>query len=1057
MPSAVVNPVADWRLLIKAMGGADGFQIGTDAAWKTLELSWYGGTINAEPSGYKSNGFNDAAWNAGYIPPDPNKRWHRIAGVEVLSSNSRANNRLRNAIWIARREFTIPVSAVNPGTLEITADNAASVWLDGVLLTTVSSYLDLTTVTVPAASLTAGLHTLAVKVTNSTIPRQPNAWGANPTMVQALLSFDRKFAKKIVTVNSTTNRYRLHGGHDSRTGMIEWDYPRLTMPAGGPYHVIEVQVPEDPVKNTGGAFYKMLDGPYPGQLLSKHTNTLGYGSITIGTEGAAFDRGPGAVIGEFHHPNVHSPGASLMYNDAGEIHFTLLVDDPQIRVPKPKETHYTVEFARAITGTASSDLILREEHGLVAGTPLQFARLTGGAGLAVGVTYYVISSGLTANAFKVSAVPGGSAVNFTTNITAGTYWHEVFAGMVWDLDATDTEVVFYGVDYLGLFRYTIDERFDPAFPERSAPTGSKYVDQTITQIVTSQLEYATGQADSVVGFIAIGAIAAMQDKVTIYSTLQSTLPFVTGLLDSHRAGTGKWTRLKVIKIGTTYTVTVVDDPGVNNTALALDYGTLIQGYRAIEHGPTWASRVNLVGRARDGSKLLYKAESSAIDQGRVGRIALGGTTIESVDQNDLNRRALQAAIDASRFGKQISIGTKLGSFAPLEYYDLNDAVPVIIDHGAVTTSEWGNDDWETGTPVVEDSGDPLGTMAGYWSILAIEWNAFDDGHWTTNLTLFPEGRRPFAGTEVVVEQWAYLDTASAVDGRCLLAARATEGNTLVAIVFKRDGLGPATVNGFTEIGTAVNNQGPFFQRSVTMLYRVVGNAAAENAVTYLGDGVRYYSLTSTDRVALVELQGSYAGNYVERNTVADTTAINAGGSITPTADIPAFLLAAAVIGIDDLALPSSVVPGSGVTELIDAVTDNQSPREWLAHKFIGGPTGSYVVDGTISPADNFAGITAVFLPNVLPQAPDVITPRTPLSIGNGAPPSGSNPNNTQQYMDRTTGQLYTWDDDTETWSTTGLPGPTIIIETKRWEPHVDYTGSVMLDSAGNPIMHQVTI
>lgn len=71
-------------------------------------------------------------------------------------------------------------------------------------------------------------------------------------------------------------------------------------------------------------------------------------------------------------------------------------------------------------GAAATDIITATGHGLAVGDPVQFVTLTGGTGLTVGTTYYVIAANLTANTFQVSATPGGAAVNFTTDITAGT-------------------------------------------------------------------------------------------------------------------------------------------------------------------------------------------------------------------------------------------------------------------------------------------------------------------------------------------------------------------------------------------------------------------------------------------------------------------------------------------------------------------------------------------------------------------------------------------------------------------------------------------------------------
>jgi hypothetical protein len=86
--------------------------------------------------------------------------------------------------------------------------------------------------------------------------------------------------------------------------------------------------------------------------------------------------------------------------------------------------------AQAVTGEADDETFAATAHGYEAGDRVVFTSLTGGAGLSTNREYYVIASGLTANAFKVSATLGGSAVNFTTDVTAGTVrsaGHEVLA------------------------------------------------------------------------------------------------------------------------------------------------------------------------------------------------------------------------------------------------------------------------------------------------------------------------------------------------------------------------------------------------------------------------------------------------------------------------------------------------------------------------------------------------------------------------------------------------------------------------------------------------------
>lgn len=458
-------------------------------------------------------------------------------------------------------------------------------------------------------------------------------------------------------------------------GIIAYDYDIANLGGagtGGPYRVNPVVVPFGADHATGGSFWELKEGPYPGYLVSFWSNSLGYGDITV-TSDSAFNRGPGNTLFTLTSPAAHLCGASMNYNAAGEMHFTMLVDDPNIALVQPKLTHYSIDF-------------------------------------------YV----------------GGA-------------WVEAFAGLVWDFDATDTEVVFEGIDYLGLLNYILDERFDPKAPDKAAPTGSKYVDKTIADIVDGLLDYAIALPNSPVNFITVGDIAAMTEKVTIFSTMSRILPFITDMLNSHRAGTGKYTRIYVKKVADAYQFVVEDDPGVQQTGLPVAYGDLANGYRIIKFGKNWASRVSVLGRSRDGLQVTYEHNDSGVDQSVWGRISQDaqmiepkagflGPKVKSNDTNDLKRRARQAALDASRLGQSVGVGFKLGSFAPEDDWALLDSLPIIINHGAVQTAEWASDVFGQ-----DPSGDPSASKASYWTIVGYQWESYDDGHWMNTLLLFPSG------------------------------------------------------------------------------------------------------------------------------------------------------------------------------------------------------------------------------------------------------------------------------------------------------------------------------
>jgi len=71
-----------------------------------------------------------------------------------------------------------------------------------------------------------------------------------------------------------------------------------------------------------------------------------------------------------------------------------------------------------ITGDASTNTITATGSGFSNGQPIRFTALSGGSGLNTATNYFVRE--VSGDTFKVETSIGGGAVNFTTNITAGT-------------------------------------------------------------------------------------------------------------------------------------------------------------------------------------------------------------------------------------------------------------------------------------------------------------------------------------------------------------------------------------------------------------------------------------------------------------------------------------------------------------------------------------------------------------------------------------------------------------------------------------------------------------
>jgi hypothetical protein len=75
-------------------------------------------------------------------------------------------------------------------------------------------------------------------------------------------------------------------------------------------------------------------------------------------------------------------------------------------------------LSQAITGVAATDVLTAASFSYLADAKIRLSALTGGTGLVADTDYFVRDVvGLT---FKVSLTQGGVAVNFTSDLTAGT-------------------------------------------------------------------------------------------------------------------------------------------------------------------------------------------------------------------------------------------------------------------------------------------------------------------------------------------------------------------------------------------------------------------------------------------------------------------------------------------------------------------------------------------------------------------------------------------------------------------------------------------------------------
>jgi hypothetical protein len=100
-------------------------------------------------------------------------------------------------------------------------------------------------------------------------------------------------------------------------------------------------------------------------------------------------------------------------------------------------------------GVASTNVLTCASHGRTDADPIRFLSLTGGTGLSVGTTYYIRDA--TTHTFKLCTIVAGTAVDFTTEISAGTFYRvtsddevpeiEVLRVELWDNTTTPASYI----------------------------------------------------------------------------------------------------------------------------------------------------------------------------------------------------------------------------------------------------------------------------------------------------------------------------------------------------------------------------------------------------------------------------------------------------------------------------------------------------------------------------------------------------------------------------------------------------------------------------------------
>lgn len=263
----------------------------------------------------------------------------------------------------------------------------------------------------------------------------------------------------------------------------------------------------------------------------------------------------------------------------------------------------------------------------------------------------------------------------------GSAYASIARGIVDDYSANADEVVFYGIDYLGLLSGTI------------TAANTSYTNTAVGTIISQQLTAARSFANSRVNFIGMGTIEATSTTTTVISAFQDRLQFISQLADILMSDRSVRSIIQVSpRSSDSPSFNFTENQGQDRENIRLEYGGLVNDFLYEPGYGSLVTSVNAVGQKREGASILYSSQSYA-DRTVYGLIQGAAFFLDVVNQTALDGMAKREARRRGRVGKVVGLGLRVAQFAPWDGFDLGDSLRVIIRRGIVNVNAlytlWG--------------------------------------------------------------------------------------------------------------------------------------------------------------------------------------------------------------------------------------------------------------------------------------------------------------------------------------------------------------------------------
>lgn len=266
--------------------------------------------------------------------------------------------------------------------------------------------------------------------------------------------------------------------------------------------------------------------------------------------------------------------------------------------------------------------------------------------------------------------------------TSGTY-DILGKGLLEDWDATADEVVFYGIDYLGIFTKSI------------TANNQSYSSTLIGTIITNQFTDYQAAANSPVEFLATGTINVSSRTVTVVTSFEERLAFWRGLTEILQ---GSGTTRPVIGVD------IQNDPptfffsvnkGSDRENIRLEYGGGILDFRYALGTARLATTNRGIGIKREGASALYSTQTYG-SPSSYGDLQMSALYTDLINQAELNSRALADLRDRYDRGGNLYVSLTQAQIArtlPTIDFNVADSIRVNLSRGIVSINAlytiWG--------------------------------------------------------------------------------------------------------------------------------------------------------------------------------------------------------------------------------------------------------------------------------------------------------------------------------------------------------------------------------